>query len=54
MNSTDPSGQFEWLVGELLKAEQEGDKVHILGHHAPGGTDAVPSFFENYRRIINR
>lgn len=27
INSTDPAGQLQWLVGELQAAEDRGDKV---------------------------
>ena len=29
----DPAGQLAWLAEELLRSEEAGEKVHILGHH---------------------
>lgn len=31
INSTDPAGQLQWLVGELQTAEDRGDKVGQSG-----------------------
>lgn len=31
INSTDPAGQLQWLVGELQTAEDRGDKVRETG-----------------------
>ena len=41
LNLTDPLGQLEWLVDELLMAEAKGEKVHILGHIPPGIIDCL-------------
>uniref|UniRef100_H0WLG5 Sphingomyelin phosphodiesterase n=2 Tax=Otolemur garnettii TaxID=30611 RepID=H0WLG5_OTOGA len=52
INSTDPAGQLQWLVGELQAAEDRGDKVHIIGHIPPG--HCLKSWSWNYYRIIAR
>lgn len=52
INSTDPAGQLQWLVGELQAAEEQGDKVHIIGHIPPG--HCLKSWSWNYYRIIAR
>lgn len=54
VNATDPAGQLQWLADQLYVAEKDGDKVHIIGHHPPGMFDSVPSYADNYRRIVNR
>uniref|UniRef100_G1S6I2 Sphingomyelin phosphodiesterase n=1 Tax=Nomascus leucogenys TaxID=61853 RepID=G1S6I2_NOMLE len=52
INSTDPAGQLQWLVGELQAAEDRGDKVHIIGHIPPG--HCLKSWSWNYYRIVAR
>uniref|UniRef100_A0A8C2R8Q3 Sphingomyelin phosphodiesterase n=1 Tax=Capra hircus TaxID=9925 RepID=A0A8C2R8Q3_CAPHI len=52
INSTDPAGQLQWLVGELQAAEDRGDKVHIIGHIPPG--HCLKSWSWNYYRIVER
>uniref|UniRef100_F7DWG8 Sphingomyelin phosphodiesterase n=1 Tax=Ornithorhynchus anatinus TaxID=9258 RepID=F7DWG8_ORNAN len=52
VNSTDPAGQLQWLVGELQAAEDRGDKVHIIGHIPPG--HCLKSWSWNYYRIVAR
>ncbi|GCB81143.1 hypothetical protein scyTo_0022126, partial [Scyliorhinus torazame] len=52
INSTDPGGQLEWLIQILQNAENNGDKVHIIGHIPPGVCMKVWSW--NYYRIVNR
>ncbi|XP_045446693.1 sphingomyelin phosphodiesterase-like [Melitaea cinxia] len=45
---------MEWLVQELYKAEQAGEKVHILAHIPPGGHDLIYSWTREYNRVVNR
>lgn len=52
--SFDPSGQLMWLAGELLAAEQLGQKVHILAHIPVGSSTAWSICSREYRRIIDR
>uniref|UniRef100_A0A8B9VBG6 Sphingomyelin phosphodiesterase n=1 Tax=Anas zonorhyncha TaxID=75864 RepID=A0A8B9VBG6_9AVES len=52
INSTDPAGQLQWLVGVLEAAEQQGEKVHIIGHIPPA--HCLRSWSWNYYRIVNR
>ncbi|KAM3836575.1 sphingomyelin phosphodiesterase [Vipera latastei] len=52
INSTDPAGQLQWLVGVLQRAEESGEKVHIIGHIPP--SHCMPSWGWNYYHIINR
>ncbi|EHB06723.1 Sphingomyelin phosphodiesterase [Heterocephalus glaber] len=52
INSTDPAGQLQWLIGELQAAEDQGDKVHIIGHIPPG--HCLKSWSWNYYRIVSR
>ncbi|KAB0397067.1 hypothetical protein E2I00_012022, partial [Balaenoptera physalus] len=52
INSTDPAGQLQWLVGELQASEDRGDKVHIIGHIPPG--HCLKSWSWNYYRIVER
>ncbi|XP_064389066.1 sphingomyelin phosphodiesterase-like isoform X2 [Halichondria panicea] len=52
INDTDPAGQLQWLVQQLLEAEKNEEKVHIIGHIPPSGF--TKSFGLNYHRIVNR
>ena len=36
VNMTDPDNELQWLISELQDAEDSGDKVHLIGHIAPG------------------
>ncbi len=50
----DPAGQLNWLANELLDAEQSGDKVYILGHMAPGGSQTFGTWGRELARIVDR
>ncbi|XP_053168379.1 sphingomyelin phosphodiesterase [Hemicordylus capensis] len=52
INSTDPAGQLQWLVSVLQKAEESGEKVHIIGHIPP--SHCMRAWGWNYYRVINR
>ncbi|KAG8137198.1 putative Sphingomyelin phosphodiesterase-like protein [Naja naja] len=52
INATDPAGQLQWLVGVLQRAEESGEKVHIIGHIPP--SHCLRTWGWNYYRIINR
>ncbi|XP_026322395.1 sphingomyelin phosphodiesterase 1-like [Hyposmocoma kahamanoa] len=45
---------LDWLVEELYKAEQAGEKVHILTHIPPGVTDLTHTWTREYNKIVNR
>ncbi|KAJ2952140.1 hypothetical protein O0L34_g4419 [Tuta absoluta] len=51
---TDSKKHLEWLVQELYKAEQAGEKVHLLLHIPPGVHDLIKSWTREYNRIVNR
>lgn len=50
----DPSGQLQWLENTLLKAENDNEFVHILGHIPSGDSTCQHTWSREYRRIINR
>ncbi|KAK0094986.1 hypothetical protein PV326_009487 [Microctonus aethiopoides] len=50
----DPSGQLQWLENTLLKAENDNESVHILGHIPSGDSTCQHTWSREYRRIINR
>ncbi|XP_069748409.1 sphingomyelin phosphodiesterase isoform X2 [Narcine bancroftii] len=52
VNSTDPAGQLQWLINILQEAEENGDKVHIIGHIPPG--HCLKSWSWSYYRIVSR
>jgi sphingomyelin phosphodiesterase len=52
INSTDPAGQLQWLVEQLLQAERDGDKVNIIGHIFP--SSYMKEFGWNYHKIVTR
>ena len=54
INSTDPAGQLQWMIGELQASEDASEKVHIIGHIAPGLGDCMEVWSWNYNRIVNR
>jgi len=52
INSTDPLGQLSWLADILQKSEDNGEKVHIIGHIHP--SSCLESFSKAYYNIVNR
>jgi len=52
IKSEDPAGQLQWFADTLAKAEEAGEKVHVIGHLPPCHT--LKWFSYNYYRIINR
>lgn len=54
INTTDPMGQLNWLMNVLQKAEDNKEKVHIIGHIIPGGGSCLKAWSWNYYKVINR
>ncbi|XP_033105480.1 sphingomyelin phosphodiesterase-like [Anneissia japonica] len=54
INETDPAGELQWLISTLQQAENKNQKVHILGHIAPGSGDCLKWWSWNYYKIVNR
>ncbi|XP_050417111.1 sphingomyelin phosphodiesterase [Patella vulgata] len=54
LNTTDPAGQLQWLIGALQQAEDNHEKVHIIGHIPPGISDCLRAWSWNYYKIVNR
>uniref|UniRef100_K1QR84 Sphingomyelin phosphodiesterase n=1 Tax=Magallana gigas TaxID=29159 RepID=K1QR84_MAGGI len=54
INTTDPTGQLQWLVDTLQQSEDSKEKVHIIGHIHPGGGSCLKAWSWNYYRIVNR
>ena len=50
----DPGMQLAWLIDELLEAELEGRKVHLLSHVPPGNEDCLGSWGREFSKIISR
>ncbi|CAG8479313.1 12428_t:CDS:10 [Funneliformis caledonium] len=50
----DPEHMLKWVIDELDKAEELGEKVWILGHMAAVSEDSFPSFNEYFSQIIAR
>lgn len=50
----DPGKQLEWMMKELLEAEMDGDKVHIVGHIPPDNKECTQAWLYNYLRIVDR
>lgn len=42
------------MTKELLEAETDGDKVHIIGHIPPDNKECTQAWLFNYLRIIDR
>jgi sphingomyelin phosphodiesterase len=51
---TDPSGQLAWLVNELQSAEDNGERVYIIGHMPMGLSDAFRDGSNYFDQIVNR
>ncbi|VDK44832.1 unnamed protein product [Anisakis simplex] len=54
INETDPDGTLSWLVNELIRAENDGQYVHILSHIPPGNSECLEGWARNYYLIVNR
>lgn len=54
LDSIDPAGQLHWLVEVLKSAEDNNEKVHIIGHVAPGQSDCLLTWRDNYYKIVSR
>lgn len=52
VNETDPDGMLSWFASELLLAERNGERVHVIGH-IPSGS-MMEEFSRNFNRIVNR
>ncbi|KXJ92703.1 putative acid sphingomyelinase, partial [Microdochium bolleyi] len=50
----DPSGQLIWLVRELDAAEQNGERVYIIGHMPMGSGDAFHDGSNYFDQIVRR
>ena len=52
LNMTDPAQQLQWLTRILQYAEDNHEKVHILGHIPP--PDTMKYWSWNFYKIVNR
>jgi len=52
VNPVDPAGMIQWLSDQLQQAEDNGDKVIIIGHQKSSGS--LPSFSWVYFDLILR
>lgn len=50
----DPSNQLKWLVEQLLDAELNQDKVHIIGHVPPDNRECTQAWLFNFINIVDR
>jgi sphingomyelin phosphodiesterase len=53
-NPIDPANHLKWLAQELLKAEQAGDRVHLLGHIPPDRRECTQAWVFNFINIVER
>ncbi|KAK5643667.1 hypothetical protein RI129_007512 [Pyrocoelia pectoralis] len=53
-DSTDPADQLKWLIQVLQEAEDNDEKVHIIGHVPPGDNGCLETWSRNYYEIVNR
>ncbi|CAH1158391.1 unnamed protein product [Phyllotreta striolata] len=54
VNSTDPADELKWLINELQNAENNNEKVHIIGHIPPGSSDCLKTWSKNFYSIVDR
>ncbi len=52
LNMTDPAEQLQWLIKILQYAEDNHEKVHILGHIPP--PELMKYWSWNFYKIVNR
>lgn len=50
----DPGNQLKWLVDQLLEAELNQDKVHIIGHVPPDNRECTQAWLFNFVNIVDR
>lgn len=50
----DPANQLRWLVDELLEAELNQDKVHLIGHVPPDNRECTQAWLFNFINIVDR
>jgi len=50
----DPAGHLKWLVDELVEAELNQDKVHLIGHVPPDNRECTQSWLFNFINIVDR
>jgi len=50
----DPASELSWLAEELLAAEAQGKKVHILSHVPSGSGGCLGAWGREFSKIINR
>lgn len=50
----DPANQLKWLAEELLEAELNQDKVHIIGHVPPDNRECTQAWLFNFINIVDR
>jgi len=54
LNMTDPAQELQWLITVLQSAEDNHEKVHIIGHIPAGHTNCIKRWSHHYYQIINR
>lgn len=54
INNVDPAQQLQWLIDTLQEAEDNDEKVHIIGHILPGNPNCLKPWSWNYYKIVNR
>lgn len=50
----DPAGVLKFLVQELNESEEQGQRVWIIGHIAPGLTDLLYDYSASFDEIVQR
>lgn len=50
----DPGSQLKWLVEELLEAELNQDRVHIVSHVPPDNRECTQAWLFNFINIVDR
>ena len=54
MDFSDPGDLLAWLVQQLLRAEEAGERVHILSHVPVGKPECLGAWGREYTRIVER
>jgi len=54
MDFSDPGNMLAWLAEELFKAEEAGERVHILSHVPAGNNECLGGWGREYGKLMTR
>ncbi|KAF9925524.1 hypothetical protein FBU30_004688 [Linnemannia zychae] len=54
LRDLDPNHEIHWLIQELQHAEDQHERVWIIGHVAPYQTDCLENWSDSYYQVVQR